>query len=406
MEQQPQPGWTSHAAIESDNQQIFNDQYIQKKRSIGELRPEQDDQCESTTHQLSPRLGKLDSDEFDGKLAIDPHDLKLLKVIGRGTFAQQVALARHQQTQDVYVVKTLDKQRLVQRRQVEHTLAEKRVLEQLDGHPFIVKLFTAFQTECDLNFVLEYCQGGELFFHLQQQKQQRFSEDATVFYAAEVLSALHALHSHGIVYRDLKPENVLLDAEGHVKLADFGFAKDHMERGQRTYSFCGSPEYLSPEMVRKDGHGLETDMWSFGCFCYELLTGSPPFQSDNLSRLFTLIEAGRVWYPPELSHRAVSFLQGLLRVDPANRLTVTQAMTHPFLQSIDWKQLQMRNIQPPIIPLCTHRACTQNFDDGFTSQPVTDVLRHVRQLTKRPRHAPPIATPSAQSQCPDEFEGF
>lgn len=307
---------------------------------------------------------------------IDPHDLMLLKVIGRGTFAQQVALAKHTRTQSMYVVKTLDKRNLVQRKQVAHTLAEKRVLEALGGdHPFIVKLYSAFQTERDLNFVLEYCQGGELFYHLQQQKQQKFDERATMFYAAEVLSALHALHAKGIVYRDLKPENVLLDADGHVKLADFGFAKQGMAPGARTYSFCGSPEYLSPEMVNKDGHGIETDMWSFGCFCYELLTGSPPFElgSSSLYRLFELIRNGRVWYPPYLSGPVVSLLEGLLCVNPSARLTAAQAMDHPFFKALDWSDVLLRHVQPPIVPECSGVECTQNFDDGFTHAPVVSL---------------------------------
>lgn len=321
-----------------------------------------------------------DDDSKDHELStndhgIDPHDLMLLKVIGRGTFAQQVALAKHTRTQSMYVVKTLDKNNLVQRKQVAHTLTEKKVLEALGGdHPFIVKLYSAFQTERDLNFVLEYCQGGELFYHLQQQKQQKFDEHAARFYAAEVLSALCELHAKGIVYRDLKPENVLLDADGHVKLADFGFAKQDMQPGKRTYSFCGSPEYLSPEMVNKDGHGVETDMWSFGCFCYELLTGSPPFQhNSSLSRLFETIRQGRVWYPPYLSGRVVSLLEGLLRVNPSKRLTAAQAMDHAFFQSLDWSDLLQRHVAPPIVPVCSGQDCTQNFDDGFTNEPVVSL---------------------------------
>lgn len=331
------------------------------------------------TNQQDHESGDDDDDRNDKERSsdqgIDPHDLMLLKVIGRGTFAQQVALAKHTRTQSMYVVKTLDKSNLVQRKQVAHTLTEKKVLEAIGGdHPFIVKLYSAFQTERDLNFVLEYCQGGELFYHLQQQKQQKFDEHAAMFYAAEVLSALRELHAKGIVYRDLKPENVLLDADGHVKLADFGFAKQDMQPGKRTYSFCGSPEYLSPEMVNKDGHGMETDMWSFGCFCYELLTGSPPFQhSSSLSRLFETIRQGRVWYPPYLSGSVVSLLEGLLRVNPSSRLTAAQAMDHAFFKSLDWSDLLQRHVAPPIVPVCSGQDCTQNFDDGFTKEPVVSL---------------------------------
>jgi serine/threonine protein kinase len=333
---------------------------------------------------------------------IDPHDLMLLKVIGRGTFAQQVALAKHTRTQSMYVVKTLDKRNLVRRKQVAHTLAEKSVLEALGGdHPFIVKLYAAFQTERDLNFVLEYCQGGELFYHLQQQQQQKFDERATRFYAAEVLAALCELHSKGIVYRDLKPENVLLDALGHVKLADFGFAKQDMAPGARTYSFCGSPEYLSPEMVTKDGHGIETDMWSFGCFCYELLTGAPPFQQgSSLARLFAQIQRGTVWYPSDLSGPALSLLEGLLCVDPTHRLTAAQAMAHPFFQPLDWTDVLERHVPPPIVPVCDGCDCTQNFDDGFTNEPVVSLkLGDDTVIRSSGDQQPKRLRPDAESAC-------
>ncbi|KAE8990944.1 hypothetical protein PF005_g19229 [Phytophthora fragariae] len=317
------------------------------------------------------------SPKSEAVAVIDPHDLKLLKVIGRGTFARQVALARHNGTQSLYVIKTLDKSKLLQRKQVVHTLTEKKVLERLGGHPFIVKLYSAFQTDRDLNFVLEYCQGGELFFHLQQQFSQKFDENTTRFYAAEVLAALSELHANGVVYRDLKPENVLLDAQGHVKLADFGFAKQNMSPGQRTYSFCGSPEYLSPEMVKKAGHGMETDMWSFGCFIFELLTGTPPFQCDDMQRLFRIIQQGR--------------------------LTAAQAMEHPFFKlSLDWDELMQRQVTPPILPVCRGCDCTDNFDDDFTNAPVVSLKLQSGDLVKRLRRDD-CSGPVARA---DEFQDF
>ncbi|CAI5735746.1 unnamed protein product [Hyaloperonospora brassicae] len=334
---------------------------------------------------------------------IDPYELTLLTVVGRGTFARQVALAKHKNTKNLYVVKTLDKRALLQRKQVVHTLTEKKVLEKLDGHPFIVKLYSAFQTERDLHFVLEYCQGGELFFHLQQQHSHNFDEHATRFYAAEVLAALSDLHARGIVYRDLKPENVLLDAQGHVKLTDFGFAKQDMKAGQRTYSFCGSPEYLSPEMVKKNGHGIETDMWSFGCFIYELLTGSPPFRCDNMLRLFRLIEQGRVWYPPFLSGHAMSLLKGLLCTNPAGRLTAAQAMEHPFFKlSLDWRELYQRQVTPPIVPVCRGRESTENFDEDFTTAHVVSLKLQPGDVLKRLRRDD-CSGPVAGA---DEFQDF
>ncbi|EEY64893.1 protein kinase, putative [Phytophthora infestans T30-4] len=378
-----------------------------KKRPLSPPRPLEEVPDVSADDLTTPRptvgVSGSVSPKNESVAAIDPHQLKLLKVIGRGTFARQVALARHSETQSMYVVKTLDKSKLVQRKQVVHTLAEKKVLEKLGGHPFIVKLYSSFQTDRDLNFVLEYCQGGELFFHLQQQFAQKFDENTTRFYAAEVLAALSELHVNGVVYRDLKPENVLLDAQGHVKLADFGFAKQDMGPGQRTYSFCGSPEYLSPEMVKKNGHGMETDMWSFGCFIYELLTGSPPFQCDDMHRLFRLIQQGRVWYPPYLSGHAMSLLKGLLCVNPARRLTAAQAMGHPFFTlALNWDELIQRQVAPPIVPVCHGCDCTDNFDDDFTNAPVVSLKLQSGDLVKRLRRDD-CSCPVARA---DEFQDF
>ncbi|KUF95620.1 hypothetical protein AM588_10005515 [Phytophthora nicotianae] len=371
-----------------------------KKRPLSPPRPLDEVPDVSAEDLTTPRPtaggggGGSVSPKNESVAAIDPHQLKLLKVIGRGTFARQVALARHSETQSMYVVKTLDKSKLVQRKQVVHTLAEKKVLEKL--------VATRSSSNSTLLFkpiaTLTSCSSTA-----KEQFSQKFDENTTRFYAAEVLAALSELHSNGVVYRDLKPENVLLDAQGHVKLADFGFAKQDMGPGQRTYSFCGSPEYLSPEMVKKNGHGMETDMWSFGCFIYELLTGSPPFQCDDMHRLFRLIQQGRVWYPPYLSGHAMSLLKGLLCVNPASRLTAAQAMEHPFFTlSLNWDELVQRQVTPPIVPVCHGCDCTDNFDDDFTNAPVASLKLQSGDLVKRVRRD--------DCSCPigraDEFQDF
>ncbi|KAF0717679.1 hypothetical protein AaE_010812 [Aphanomyces astaci] len=324
--------------------------------------------------------------------SVQPCDLEMLKVIGRGTFAQQVALAKDRLTSHVYAVKSCDKQNLVNRKQVVHTWTEKHILEKLRGHPFIVTLFSTFSTPDEVHFVLEYCPGGELFYHLHQQ--DRFDDASVQFYAAEVLTALQSLHVANIVYRDLKPENVLLDAGGHIRLADFGFCKDIGE-SDRTYSFCGSPEYLSPEMIRRRGHTVATDMWSFGCFCFELAVGHPPFQLHDdaaLPALFESITAGRMYYPPQLSPTFVSFLKRCLDVNPATRFTATEAMDHPFFKDIVWAQVLARQLTPPFVPPSNGVECTQNFDDDFTSEsPRSPTLLEMKQQHKRQQqlHHPP-----------------
>ncbi|CAK4403497.1 unnamed protein product [Aphanomyces euteiches] len=317
-----------------------------------------DDMCRRRKGSLKRPLQSCD---------VEPADLEMLKVIGRGTFAQQVALAKDRQTSNVYAVKSCDKQNLVKRKQVVHTWTEKRILEKLRGHPFIVTLFSTFSTPDEVHFVLEYCPGGELFYHLHQQ--DRFDDVSVQFYAAEVLTALHSLHTANIVYRDLKPENVLLDAAGHIRLADFGFCKD-IGDAERTFSFCGSPEYLSPEMIKRRGHTVATDMWSFGCFCYELAVGHPPFQMQNdaLPALFESIQRGFVYFPPSLNPCFVAFVKGCLDVNPATRFTTAQAMDHPFFKDIAWSDVLARHLKPPFIPPVDGIESTQNFDDDFTSE--------------------------------------
>jgi len=179
---------------------------------------------------------------------------------------------------NLYAMKILHKENVVNKKQVEHTLTERSVLGKMN-HPFIVKLHYAFQTDKKLHFVLDYCAGGELFFHLG--KAGRFTEEQGRFYAAEMTLALGHLHSHGVVYRDLKPENILFEATGHLKLADFGLSKEGVESTQGSHSFCGTPEYLAPEVLNRTGHGTAVDWWSLGALLYEMLTGLPPWFSQD-----------------------------------------------------------------------------------------------------------------------------
>merc|ERR1719450_86714 len=221
-------------------------------------------------------------------------------------------LVRHKSEPVVYAMKMLRKDNIVKRNQVEHTETERSVLEAV-SHPFIVNLHYAFQTPKKLYFVLEYCPGGELFFHLS--RAGRFSEGRCKFYAAEILLALEYLHSLTIIYRDLKPENLLLDAEGHTKITDFGLSKEGIEDNISAKTMCGTPEYLAPEIVEKKGHGRAVDWYSIGALTYEMLTGLPPFYTRDREKLFQRIKSGELPYPGYVSPIAKGFLQGLLNRD-------------------------------------------------------------------------------------------
>ena len=199
----------------------------------------------------------------------------MLSVIGKGSYGK-VLLVKKNDTDVLYAMKVLKKAEIIKRNQFEHTMAERRILETVHS-PFIVKMDYAFQSETKLFFLLDYCPGGELFFYLSQIG--RFKEDAARFYASNILLALEHLHQKNIIYRDLKPENVLVGKDGYIKLTDFGLSKENIQGDKEAMSLCGTAEYLSPEILLKKGHGKATDWWSFGAIIYEMLCGLPPFYS-------------------------------------------------------------------------------------------------------------------------------
>jgi serum/glucocorticoid-regulated kinase 2 len=251
-------------------------------------------------------------------------------------------------------MKILRKSHLVRRRQIERTKTERRVLSVLN-HPFIMRLYYAFQTAEKLYLVLDYCPGGELFFHLSRYR--RFQEPVARFYAAELLLAIGHLHKHGIIYRDLKPENVLLDAYGHVKLGDFGLAKDgirHPTQGAK--STCGTPEYMAPEVLNQTGHGFCVDYWGLGMILYEMMTGLPPWYTTDRSKLFRRLRSAPLVFPNEVqfSPHCKACIAGLLERDPRLRLGVLglrSAMRHEFFyRRINFEALRACQIAAPIRP--------------------------------------------------------
>lgn len=248
-------------------------------------------------------------------------------------------------------MKILKKTHLVKRRQIERTRTERKVLSVVN-HPFIMKLHYAFQTPDKLYLVLDYCPGGELFFHLSRFR--RFPERVARFYAAELLLAMGHLHKRGIIYRDLKPENVLLDAEGHVKLGDFGLAKagiSHPYEGAT--SMCGTPEYMAPEVLGQLGHGFCVDYWGLGMIVYEMMTGLPPWYTTDRSQLFRRLKSAPLEIPSYFSDASADCVSTLLERNPRRRLGVTgirTAMEHPFFRNISWRALYSRRVEAPVQP--------------------------------------------------------
>jgi len=301
--------------------------------------------------------------------AVTMDDFEIISVVGKGSYGK-VMQVRKRDTGHIYAMKVLKKQMLVARKQVVHTKTERRVLELID-HPFLVSLRFAFQTEGKLYMVLDYFTGGELFFHLKHGG--KFSERRAKFYAAEITLALQCLHENTIIYRDLKPENVLLDDDGHIRLTDFGLSKESIQGDELTHTFCGTPEYLAPEVIQGSWYGKAVDWWSMGTLLYEMLTGWPPFYNENLHVMYERITRAPLTFPKDMSEEAKSLLTGLLQRDPRERLGSNNGMMdfkdHPFFADIDWKALYEKKIPPPFIPQQSEGLMsTDNVDDEFKQE--------------------------------------
>jgi len=300
------------------------------------------------------------------KRTVSITDFKLLKLIGKGNFGK-VMLVKMLPTDETFAMKMLSKKRIIENNEIEHTMAECRILQRL-RHPFLINLHYAFQTEENLYLILDFVNGGELFYHLQQQK--RFTENRARFYAAEILLGLEYLHNAGVLYRDLKLENLLLTAEGHIVLTDFGLSKEGLDTSDaRTATFCGTPEYMAPEMISSNAYGKAVDWWSFGSLLYEMLTGLPPFYSQDVQQMYRRIVHDRLAFPPYVSESARSIIALLLEKDPERRLTNTVLMKrHPFFEGIDWDALYRKKITPPFIPPVKSAADISQIDPTFTEE--------------------------------------
>ena len=287
---------------------------------------------------------------------VSMEDFELLKVLGRGAFGK-VVLCREKTSKTMYAMKILKKTAVFQKNEVEHTLTENRVLQTI-RHPFIVGLKYSFTTDDRLCFVTEYVSGGELFVHLKNEKGRRFSEDKTRFYAAEIVCALGYLHSRGVIYRDLKLENLLLDKNGHIKMVDFGLCKDEIFGNKMTNTFCGTPSYLPPEVICNMQYGRAVDWWGLGVVIFELLTGHLPFYNDERKMMYRLIVTEKIKYPRHVSAESREIISRLMTKNPDRRLgsvsDAEEVMEQAFFATINWADLKKKRITPPFKPQVRH----------------------------------------------------
>ncbi|PWN36134.1 camp-dependent protein kinase catalytic subunit [Meira miltonrushii] len=329
-----------------------------------------------------------------------------LETLGTGTFGR-VLLVRlrsgsKSDPKNYYALKVLNKLDVIRLKQITHTNNERDILSKVH-HPFIVDLHCTYQDEKNCYMLMEYVVGGEVFSHLR--KARRFTVDVTRFYISCLILALAHLHSEKILYRDLKPENLLLDRQGYIKITDFGFAKSLHKTG-RTWTLCGTPEYLSPEVIQSQGQSFASDYWALGILMYEMLCGFPPFYDKTPFGTYEKILQANIVFPKHVDACSRDLIQSFLKRDVTKRLGnlsggVNDVIRHPWFEGVDWQALLAKRIPAPIIPVQSHAGDCANFQkyDAFDIAKMP-ALQQQQQNTKSRR------TSSSEDYIQSQFRDF
>jgi len=358
------------------------------------------------------------------KVNID--DFEMMRVLGKGC-AGKVLLVRHKATTDLYALKAITKRHVLAHQELQHTLTEQAVLKRMAAEsrdPFVVKLWWSFHDKENLFLVMDFHPGGDLATQLA--RWGRLGRDRARFYAAEIVEGVEGLHVAGVIYRDLKPENILIGADGHIVLTDFGLSKEFPRRtkspstppgrGGEFYSsvpgspqpvtppwmkldksgewalgwagqpvghsdltstFCGTAEYLAPEVIQGEPYSYEVDWWSFGTMLYEMLTGITPFWAATHPEMYVRVLNDELQFPEDraIDQDTKSLIRGLLQRNPGIRMCEPRIKRHPYFSMIDWSHVYYKRYIPPYIPPIdpSNASDTQNFDDTFLDmEPVLD----------------------------------
>lgn len=318
---------------------------------------------------------KKSKKQFDQKWSTDfkpnasADDFISMRTLGTGSFGR-VMLVRHKQKGDkLFAMKMMEKAHVVRTKQVDHTHSEIRIMDAMNFE-FLVHMEFFFKDNVYLYLVMPFINGGEMFTHLRQQR--RFDETLTKFYAAQVILAFEYIHFLGMVYRDLKPENILLDKDGFLKITDYGFCKKIDD--QRTYTLCGTPEYLAPEIIMSQGYNKSVDWWALGVLIYEMAAGYPPFYAKDPMKIYEKIVVGKFTHAPHFSKALKDLLQNILQVDRTKRYGILKngakdVKGHEWFKSMDWDSLIQRKLKPPFKPKVASGSDASNFDN-YAEEPV------------------------------------
>ena len=305
---------------------------------------------------------------IEGKKVITLNDFDVLKLIGKGSYAR-VYLVRNKSNQKIYSMKKLNKPFIKRKKEEKHIINERILLSKVN-YPFLVKLFCCFQDQEHLYFIMEFIQGGELFFHLH--RELRFDDEKTRFYISELILVLNFLHSNKIIYRDIKPENILLDVEGHIKLTDFGLSRLCSENNEKAFTICGTIYYIAPEILERKGYDNTVDLWSLGCLMYEMLNGRPLF-NFNIGKVDINEYKKKIILPNNFSDEAKDLITKLLDLDPKKRIGAgnkgfENLKKHKYFEGINWDDLEKKKITPPFIPNIDGPFDLKYFDKVFTDE--------------------------------------